>query len=104
VHELEYDERKKSWKPFAPEASLHTQIVQPETKLLVGYDVVTFSCHTNPECSPLSCNSLASKIETNEHCLLPSLERAKELLEQGRFDNAEPGPYRIYAVYFVQWP
>lgn len=104
LHELEYDEGEKSWKAFAPDSSFDTQVVQPEIKLLAGYDVVTFYVHTSPECSPLSCNSLASEIETNEHCLLPSLERAKELLEEGRFDNSEPGPYRIFAVYSVQWP
>jgi len=104
VHELEYDDDAKSWKPFAPEASFETQVLQPVTKTLEGYDVVTFCVHTSPECSPLSCNSLASQIETNEHCLLSSFEDAKNLLEEGRFENSEPGPYRIFAVYSVQWP
>jgi hypothetical protein len=104
VHDLEYDEDEKSWIPFEPEASFKTQVLEPEIKSLEGYDVVTFSAGTSPECSPLSCNSLASEIETNEHCLLPSFETAKELLEEGRFENSEPGPYRIFAVYSVQWP
>lgn len=104
VHELEYDEDEKSWIPFAPESSFKTQIIEPEIKTLEGYDVATFSVGTSPECSPLSCNSLASEIETNEHCLLPSFEKAKELLEEGKFENSEPGPYRIFAVYSVQWP
>lgn len=104
VHELEYDEKERSWKPFAPETSFKTQIVEPKTKQLEGYDVVTFYVHTSPECSPLSCNSLASEVETNEHCLLPSFEKAKQLLEEGRFENTEPGPYRIFAVYSVRWP
>ena len=104
VYELEYEGDEKSWGPFSPEASFSTKILQPEAKTLEGYDVVTFYCHTSPECSPLSCNSLASEIETNEHCLLPSLEKAKELLEGRKFENSEPGPYRIFAVYSVQWP
>jgi len=103
VHDLEYDEDKKSWLPFAPEPSLKTQILEPEIKTPEGYDIVTFSVGTSPECSPLSCNSLASAIETNEHCLLPSVVKAKELLEEGKFENAEPGPYRIFAVYSVPW-
>lgn len=104
IHELEYEEDVKTWIPFAPETSFKTQIIEPEIKTLEGYDVATFSVGTSPECSPLSCNSLASEIETNEHCLLPSFEKAKELLEEGKFENSEPGPYRIFAVYSVEWP
>ena len=104
VYELEYDADEKSWKPYAPESSFETDVSRPDAKTLEGYDVVTFHSHTSPECSPLSCNSLASEIETNEHCLLPSFERAKKLLEEARFVNAEPGPHRIFAVYSVQWP
>jgi hypothetical protein len=51
----------------------------------------------------LSCNGLAAEIETNQHCLLRSLEEAQQLLESGRFDNSEPGPFRILAVYSAQW-
>lgn len=72
--------------------------------MLEGYDVVTFVAQTAPECSPLSCNSLASEIETNSRCLLQSVEQAQELLENGTFDDSEPGPYRIFAVYSVAWP
>lgn len=104
VHELEYDDNDNLWKPFVPEPSFKTQIIEPESKYIEGYDVVTFSVHTSPECSPLSCNSLASEIETNQHCLLPSFEKAKQLLEEGWFENTELGPYRIFAVYSVQWP
>ncbi len=104
VYELEYDEDEKSWKPFGTESSFETNVIKPDAKTLEGYDVVTLYVHTSPECSPLSCNSLASKIETNEHCLLSSFERAKELLDEGSFENSEPGPYRIFAVYSVQWP
>jgi hypothetical protein len=25
-------------------------------------------------------------------------------LDQGKFNNSEPGPYRIFAVYSVPWP
>lgn len=104
VYEFEYDENDKLWKSFSPELSFETQVNQPEAKKLEGYDIVTFYDHSSPECSPLSCNALASKIVTNEHCLLPSFERAKELLEDGKIGNSEPGPYRIFAVYSVQWP
>ena len=104
VHELEYDEKERSWTPFGPHASFKTEIVRPDNRHLEGYDVVSFYAYTSPECSPLSCNSLASEVETNEHCLLSSLDKAKQLLAEGKFDNCEPGPYRIFAVYSVQWP
>ncbi len=104
VYELEFDDAGGAWAPFAPEPSFKTQVVVPASRTLNGYDVVTFMAHTSPECSPLSCNSLAEDIETNRHCLLSSFDRAKELLEQGKFRNSEPGPFRIFAVYTVPWP
>jgi len=99
VYEFEYDEEEHEWIPFGPEPSFRTEVLVPEEKHLEGYDVVTFSAGTSPECSPLSCNGLASNIKTNLHCLLESFEEAKQHLEQGKFDNSEPGPFRIFAVY-----
>ena len=103
VYGLEFHEYEKQWTPFQP-ASFTTEVREPDTKILEGYDVVTFSVGTNPECSPLSCNGLAAEVETNQYCLLTSLEQARDLLEQGRFKDSEPGPYRIFAVYSVAWP
>ena len=104
VHELEFDDVEGHWAAFQPEPSFTTQVVPPADAVLEGYDVVTFSMRTSAECSPLSCNSLATEVETNQHGLLPSFERAQRLLEEGRFKNTEPGPYRIFAVYSTQWP
>ena len=89
---------------FEPEPSFGTNVSVPEAKVLEGYDVVTFFAQTSPECSPLSCNSLAAEVETNSHCLLQSFEQARKLLESGTFNDSEPGPYRIFAVYSVAWP
>jgi hypothetical protein len=104
VHDLEFDDVEGYWTTFKPEPSFTTQVVLPAERALEGYDVVTFSVKTSAECSPLSCNSLATQVETNQHCLLPSFERAQQLLEEGRFKNTEPGPYRIFAVYSTAWP
>ena len=101
VHELEFD---GEWTLFEPEASFGTDVNVPEAKALEGYDVVTFSAETSPECSPLSCNGLAAKVPTNTRCLLESFEEARRLLENGTFDHSEPGPHRIFAVYSVAWP
>jgi hypothetical protein len=102
-YEFEYDEKQRSWVPFILETQPKSRIVVPEIKTLEGYDILTFYAHSTPECSPLSCNSLALEIATNRYCLLSSFDMAKRLLEEGRFINSEPGPYRIFAVYSVPW-
>jgi hypothetical protein len=102
VYELQFDSGR--WTHFGPDPSIHTNISVPDAKNLEGYDVVTFSVQSTPEHSPLSCNGLASEIETNARCLLRSFEQARALLEEGAFKDAEPGPYRIFAVYSAAWP
>jgi hypothetical protein len=102
VHEVQFNSGE--WTSFEPEPSFGTDVSVPAAKVLEGYDVVTFYLQTSPECSPLSCNSLAAEVETNARCLLQSFEQARTLLEGGAFNNSEPGPYRILAVYSVAWP
>jgi hypothetical protein len=103
VYEKEFEEGAGIWTGFAADEAFATNVVAPPTKRLEGYDVVTFSAHTSPECSPLSCNHLAAEgISVNEHCLLPSLEEAIRLVEARAFAKSEPGPYRIFAVYSVE--
>lgn len=104
VYELEYHDNEPSWRDFKPEQSFATDVIVPNKKVLEGFDVATFSVGTNPECSPLSCNSLATEIKTNSHCLIETLEEAKQSLVNGKFLNAEPGPFRIFAVYSTDWP
>ena len=50
------------------------------------------------ECSPLSCNYLASEIEVNEFCLFSDLEQA--IVGAGRFavEQPEPGDYYVVEV------
>ena len=100
----EFHDEDSRWGPFMPVRSLPTAVEIPPDRTLEGFDVVTFSCGTSPECSPLSCNGLAGEIDTNPHCLLPSLERARQCLESGRFRHTEPGPFRIVAVHSTNWP
>jgi hypothetical protein len=100
-HEEEFDGGR--WRRFVPESSMPVQVVPPVSRELRGFDVVTFEAGNLPECSPLSCNGLAAEIPVNEHCLLDSFEQAERLLSSGAFENSEPGPYRIFAVYSVPW-
>jgi hypothetical protein len=101
AYEMEFDE--ECWAPWSAEPSFPTNVVQPPKKQLEGFDVVSFSVGTNPECSPLSCNSMAEELHTNAHCLFESFDEAKRSLVAGTFKGAEPGPYRIFSVYSVDW-
>lgn len=104
IYEHEFDEDEKQWAAFKPEESFVTHVQAPPMKNLEGYDIVSFSLGTLAECSPLSCNHLATEIQTNRHCLLDTFEQAHDALENGKFLNAEPGPFRVFAVYSVDWP
>jgi hypothetical protein len=97
VYEKEFN--GKDWVRYQPEASLRTDILVPSDKALEGFDVVSsYRGH-----SPLSCNYMAAEIPTNEHCLFVSFEEAYAKVSAGAFNDAEPGPYRIFAVYSVPW-
>lgn len=101
VHQKEFD--GNTWRPFEPDPSFKTNVSVPVQKYLEGFDVVTFRGRNLPECSPLSCNSLAQELQTNSHCLLQSFDEAETNLAKGIFNNGEPGPYRIFSVYSVKW-
>ena len=98
MFEEQFDEDSKKWSTFELDASFPTSVEKPASVQLEGYDVTTFSVGT-PECSSLSCNCLTAAITVNRHCLFESFEQAKQSLEAGRFDNSEPGPFRIFAIY-----
>jgi len=99
VYEEEFDDKMGEWHLFEREKSFGTDVRLPSRKFLQGYDVANFLACTSPECSPLSCNSLATEIQTNLHCLLPDFDIARHLVGSGKFNDSEPGPYRIFAVY-----
>ena len=65
AYELEFD--GESWHPYSPELSFNTHVVRPAKKRLEGFDVVNFTARTSPECSGLSCSSLARDLPTNAH-------------------------------------
>jgi len=100
VYESEFD--GTVWRPYGPDPSFRTNVLVPIDKHLEGFDVVTFWNKNLPECSPLSCNHLAEEIPTNPHCLLDSFSDAEKYLEDGAFNNSEPGPYRIFSVFSVK--
>ena len=50
------------------------------------------------ECSPLSCNGLASEVSVNEHCLFPTLHAAIAGAERFAVEQPEPGDYYVVEV------
>lgn len=98
VYEQEFDEGTRAWSPIVLK-DFPMRVVVPDVKVLHGFDVNCASQRNLPECSPLSCNLLCAELPVNRHCLLATLDEARQALEQGRFDRSEPGPFRIYAVY-----
>src|SRR5262245_54370308 len=102
AYEQEFDEDKNVWSDFQPEPSFSTNVAVPSRKTLEGFAVTSFSVGTSPECSLLSCNACAETLPTNEHCLFQTFDEARQAIEAGPFQDCEPGPYRIIAVYSVQ--
>lgn len=51
----------------------------------------------------LACTSLANELGANSHALFDSFEQAWKIVDDGFFNDCEPGPYRIFAVYSVAW-
>jgi hypothetical protein len=101
AHDLQYDDEAGSWVTFGADSSFDTKVQPPSACAFEGFDVVTFSMGNSPECSPLSCNCVAARVPTNAHCLFPTAEAAIRAIEEGVFNNTEPGPYRVIGVYSV---
>jgi hypothetical protein len=72
----------------------------PEGFQSLGFDAVSKSMESmlGFECSPLSCNSMASDIRANTHCLFASLEEAIAGATQFSIEQPEPGDYYVVEV------
>lgn len=103
-HPKQFNADTSAWTDYSPDPAFETDVSPPSNELLLGFDVVTYSMQNSPECSPLSCNGVALDVDVNEHCLIASIDYAIDRLENGIFNNSEPGPYRIIAVNSVRWP
>lgn len=105
----EFEFHDGEWRSFSPwEDGWKNSggIVTPADKRLDGYDIVTFWPENSPAPghSPLSCNGLAEKLQTNSHCLFDTFEQAQSSVNTGQFVGGEPGALRIFAVFSVDWP
>lgn len=72
----------------------------PSTFTSLGFDSISKSMESvlGFECSPLSCNSMAAEIVTNEYCLFRSLEEAISGATRFSIEQPEPGDYYIVEV------
>lgn len=92
----QFDETTSEWSNAATSSSALP--ARPSWQL-EGYDVVSCAPGSAPGCSPLSCNSLAAKLQVNAHCLFATAAEARAALDAGHFRNVEPGPFRLMSVY-----
>jgi hypothetical protein len=65
----------------------------------LGYDVVSRSCGTAFECSPLSCNLMAKETTVNRYCLLDDWQIAFRKATEFEESGCEPGPYVVVEVW-----
>ena len=66
----------------------------------IGFDSASRSAAATLsfECSPLSCNGLASEMLVNEHCLFPTLDAAIAGAQRFAVEQPEPGDYYVVEV------
>jgi len=82
----------------------HPADVRPEPVppdfVCLGFDAVSRSAADvlGFECSPLSCNGLASETTTTDGCLFPTLEAAVGGARQFAREQPEPGEYYVLQV------
>ena len=65
----------------------------------LGFDIVSRSCGSSFECSPLSCNHMAEQVSVNRYCLVDSADVAFRLAAEFEADGCEPGPYFVVEVW-----
>jgi hypothetical protein len=72
----------------------------PATFESLGYDSVNRSMARvlGFECSPLSCNRMATEMATNEYCLFASLDTALAGAARFSIEQPEPGDYYMLEV------
>jgi hypothetical protein len=66
----------------------------------LGFDAYSKSMESilGPECSPLSCNSMAPEFRINRHCLFATLEEACAAAARFSIEQPEPGDYYVAEV------
>lgn len=92
---VQFDEGQKS--PF--EIPTVSAALLPASFERLGLDVVSRSCGTSYECSPLSCNHMAEHVAVNRYCLVDDVDVAFRLAAEFESSGCEPGPYHVIEVW-----
>jgi hypothetical protein len=80
-------------------SDVHPDAIPPAFES-IGFDSVNKSMESvlGFECSPLSCNAMAKEIETNDRCLLATLDAAIAAATRFSIEQPEPGDYYVIEV------
>jgi hypothetical protein len=78
--------------------AIHVQPL-PSSFEPLGYDVVSRTCGTSFECSPLSCNHMAEHVAVTRQCLVADADIAFRLAREFEAGGCEPGPYYVVEVW-----
>jgi len=70
----------------------------PADFVSLGFDVVNKTVTPFFECSPLSCNGMASEVAVNRFCLLETLDEAISFAQRCAREEPEPGPFYVIEV------
>lgn len=71
----------------------------PASFLPLGFDAVSNSGIAHFECSPLSCNNMASSVGVNRYCLIDDLALAEQAAARFSREEPEPGDYYVVQVF-----
>ena len=96
---LETRYHKGSARPFVLPADVRPDPI-PQTFEGRGFDAVSRFAEDviGFECSPLSCNGLATELGTNRHCLFATFDDAVAAARTFSIDEPEPGDYFVVEV------
>lgn len=92
---VQFDEGRQ--KPFAIPAV--NAALLPASFERLGLDIVSRSCGTSYECSPLSCNHMAEHVAANRYCLVDDVDVAFRLAAEFEASGCESGPYHVLEVW-----
>jgi hypothetical protein len=72
---------------------------RPAAYEIIGFDAVGKSVSDFFECSPLSCNHMASEIAVNRYCLIDDMSDAMAAACRFSLEQPEPGDYYVVQVW-----
>lgn len=91
--------REGTQHPLALPSDVHPDPIPPAFRLL-GFDCVSklMDSSLGFDCSPLSCNGMATELSTNKYCLFASIAAAVVGATRFSIEQPEPGDYYVVEV------